>query len=100
MCHSTVRSERKRRWAISRLVSPSATSSATSWALRVSFTTGRTILPLYSAAIISGRGVLTARVHTMLRLSYVGVMRNLVRKPLTWIVIGECIVVGVLLVVV
>ncbi|HET6309445.1 MAG TPA: hypothetical protein VFH00_00405 [Candidatus Nitrosotalea sp.] len=27
-------------------------------------------------------------------------MRNLLRKPLTWIVIGECIVVGVLLVVV
>jgi hypothetical protein len=27
-------------------------------------------------------------------------MRNLFRKPLTWIVIGECVVVGVLLVVV
>lgn len=27
-------------------------------------------------------------------------MRNLLRKPLTWIVIGECVVVGVLLVVV
>jgi hypothetical protein len=27
-------------------------------------------------------------------------MRNLLRKPLTWIVIGECLVVGVLLVVV
>jgi hypothetical protein len=27
-------------------------------------------------------------------------MRNLLRKPLTWIVIGECLVVGVLLVIV
>ena len=27
-------------------------------------------------------------------------MRNLLRKPLTWVVIGECLVVGVLLVVV
>jgi hypothetical protein len=48
-------------------------------------------------AHISCALALTGRVLVSIRRSYVGGMRNLLRQPLTWMILAECVVVAALI---